>query len=197
MKKILASFMISKDKRIELYFSDIKYKRNYFYEPTKKLHRFDEVMVTYYYHNNRINLYRDTLDGAFLSLVGNLEKVKQGRFEKPLSIDVGKMVYALNESDKENANELYKDINFNNFWLWSTPAAEGAESFMYTYKGTLYLEIGLLYPWLYHEPDPSDPNYVLYQDFIKNYKPIAVEKISNETAMQWLNQCNALLKQIA
>ena len=48
MKQIIAQFEIEKDKVIEFYIQDTINKVNYFYEPTTKLHKFDEVIGMYY-----------------------------------------------------------------------------------------------------------------------------------------------------
>jgi len=57
----------------------------------------------------------------------------------------------------------------------------------------LYLEISSSYPWLFLDPEPSD-NYYSFDDYVANYKPIAVHEISRETAEQWIKQSEALLQ---
>jgi hypothetical protein len=194
MKKILTTFTITKHKKIELFFPDIANKINYFYNPTKNLHKFDEIMISLQDNNISLKLYKNTLDGALLSLHGQLKRSRTKLIDLPSTIEVGQMVYALNESDKENPDDEYKNVNFSNFWVWSSN--KGPQTFMYTSNGDLYLEIGQIYPWLYSDPEPNDPHYISYENFIKNYKPILVHEISPETVDQWLEQCNALLKEI-
>jgi hypothetical protein len=193
MKQILARFIFSEQKYIEIYFPDSSNKINYFYKPTEKLHKFDEVMITYFDKEKEILLHKDTLDIALLSVIGQINKSFE-ELDLPPEIQMGQMVYALNESKKEYATEtvgIYKNIDFSNYWVWST--AGGAQTFIYTFEGSLYLEIGKIYQWQY---DDNDIDLLFYQEFMKNYKPIAVEKISKKTAQQWLEQCTALLKQI-
>jgi hypothetical protein len=194
MKQILTRFILSEQKYIEIYFPEIENKFNYYYRPTEKLHKFDEVSIAFYYDENKILLYRNILEDGVLRISDRLLEADQELIDLPTEIQVGQMVYALNESKKEYATEavgIYRNIDFSNYWVWST--AGGPQTFMYTFEGSLYLEIGLTYQWQY---DDNDIDLLFYQEFMKNYKPIAVEKISKETAQQWLEQCNRLMKQI-
>jgi hypothetical protein len=197
MKQILTQFILSEQKYIEIYFPEIENKFNYYYQPTEKLHKFDEVSITFYYDENEILLYRNILEDGMLRISDRLLEADQELIELPTEIQVGQMVYALNESGKDENSNCFKTVEFHKFWVWSVAdIMHGAETFMYTRNGQLYLEIGKIYPWLYDEPDLSDSNFMSYDEFMKNYKPIAVEKISKKTAQQWLEQCNRLIKQI-
>jgi hypothetical protein len=67
---------------------------------------------------------------------------------------------------------------------------------MYTRKGTLYLEIGPLYPWLFADPEPTNPDYITYEEFIKDYKPLAILIITPAMQTEWKKQCIKFLESI-
>ncbi|MGB8467874.1 MAG: hypothetical protein WCE21_02630 [Candidatus Babeliales bacterium] len=191
MKKIITTFSIAPNKYIEIYFPDFENKFNYYYQPTQELHAFDEVMALYRSNTIAINIYKDAFGPALLNLFNVLTKAYDNLIRLPIDIDLGKMTYAFNESIQ---HAIYRDIDFNNFLLWSTPV--GPETFMYTHNTILYLEIGDSYPWLFKNPEYENATYITYEKYMSTYKPIAVEIISPATAMQWLQQCEIILKQI-
>ncbi|MBI2774575.1 hypothetical protein HYX58_01070 [Candidatus Dependentiae bacterium] len=196
MKKVLLNFEISKENRIEVFFSDEINKFNYFYEPSEKLHVFDEVNIALYMQNKQIILAEDPLRDGVESLYNQLIRAKQGLISLPKGINIGTLSYHINEStylsEQVGGKRL---INSMNFSVWSLPAGK-AQTYMYTSQNKLYLEIGVFYRWHYIERTDADIDYIPYEDFIKNYKPILVDEVTNEMASNWMQQCESLLKQL-
>ncbi|HEX2977744.1 MAG TPA: hypothetical protein VHO47_01350 [Candidatus Babeliales bacterium] len=193
MKQVLITLEIDENKFIEIYFPDMENKFNYYYEPTERFHRFDEITIDYR-NGGSINLYHDVLDDGPNALYLTLQSVQQKTCELPCWIEIGDLVRCLNESHEDGAEQKYKDIDFSNFWLWST--AGGAQSFVYTRNGKIYLEIGYIYKWHSRERKDSDTDFISYEEFAKNYKPILIQEITDETAQEWSAQCETWLKEV-
>ncbi|MBI2774572.1 hypothetical protein HYX58_01055 [Candidatus Dependentiae bacterium] len=194
MKKVISIFKISEDSFIELYFPDLRNKQNFYCAPTSALHKFDEVTAQLNINHKTILLQEGELRDMIWVLYRKLQRAQQKTCELPNWIEIGDFVRCLNESDKDDAEQRYKDIDFSNFWLWSM--ASGAQSFVYTRNGKIYLEVGYIYKWHSRERKDSDTDYIPYEEFIKNYKPILVQEITPEMAQEWSAQCESLIKQI-
>jgi hypothetical protein len=55
-----------------------------------------------------------------------------------------------------------------------------------------------VYPWHFYELDDAQQqkNYIPYEEWIKNYKPLLIRTIPKDVAEQWLNQAQEILKKI-
>lgn len=62
-------------------------------------------------------------------------------------------------------------------------------------NGTIIFEVTPCYPYLFCDP-AEEPDYVSYDQWIKDYKPYLVKTISTEVAQQWLEQANSIVEQI-
>jgi len=79
-----------------------------------------------------------------------------------------------------------------NFIVWSTPSYIGIETFIYNVRDKIYIEISPLYKWHDGYPEDEDENkdeYVPFDDFLNNYKPIDIVSIDRSVAERWLDFC--------
>lgn len=59
--------------------------------------------------------------------------------------------------------------------------------------GSIIFEVTPFYPYMYCEPE-EEPNYIPYEEWIKTYKPYFITTLSRETAEQWLEQAERIIK---
>ncbi|MCX5922876.1 MAG: hypothetical protein NTX86_06145 [Candidatus Dependentiae bacterium] len=83
-----------------------------------------------------------------------------------------------------------------NFWvgehnlLWEK---RGLSTWLYNRDNDIVLEIAPVYKWHYIEPKKSDTDYITYDEWIKNYKPLKIIKIDKRVAEEWLKKTEELL----
>ena len=71
-----------------------------------------------------------------------------------------------------------------NVWIYNTP------------DGEIMLEVSGSHYWHLREPDPNDPRYISYEEYMKDYKVIALIPLPHHTARQWLAQTKFLLDRV-
>jgi hypothetical protein len=181
-------FVLDKEKRISITVPDVASKFNYYYEPTEKLHQFDEATVTFISKAKSKEIYEDMIDEILFRFYGTLNRVLYNKIVTPSMVKPGNMGYLLNTlPDEEWDDEL------SIFWVWSSP--KDIQTFIYKINDIIYLEIAPTYPWHYIEPKPGD-NYIPFEEFMKSYKPYAVEVIPQPIALEWMNKCEEIIKLI-
>jgi hypothetical protein len=52
----------------------------------------------------------------------------------------------------------------------------------------IVLEVTPFYKWSLDEPEIDDPDFITYDEFMKNYKPLIHRVIPHQIAVQWLEQ---------
>lgn len=78
--------------------------------------------------------------------------------------------------------------------LWESNAH--FDSWIYNASdGSIIFEVTQLYPYLLSEPE--EPNHIPYEEWIKTYKPYFITTLSRETAEQWLEQAERIIKIIS
>jgi hypothetical protein len=185
-------FSISNGKSFFILVPPDHLKATWYTKPSKKLNKFDEIFFVYETEIICIFLANDeelhiVLDILITALKKCLNDTKELELQKPAQCgNLG--IYFNNNAMKDDHR-----YDFSRYWLFST---KEIQTWIYTLNNEIYIEISNSWRWLYLEPDLSDPNFISYDEFMKNYKPIAVEKISEETAQKWLEQCNRLMKKI-
>ncbi len=78
-----------------------------------------------------------------------------------------------------------------NYQIWSTynTAKPMLDVWLYNnHAGEIIFEITPTYKWSFFPDDPSDPDFITYDEFMKNYQPILQRIIPHEVATQWLDQ---------
>lgn len=184
---VVQEFKINQDDSIKILIPDIEDKYNYYYEPTEKLHVFDQLAVVFQHKDNSIELAKDTMDSIFVTFEFALEKVLSGNNNLPEKYNAGDIGRIYN-IDIETENENYFDSA--EFSLWGN---KDNSVWLYRKNNTIYLEISPKYPWLYWDPEEPTPT-LSFQDFMKSYKPIALFEIDNNTIRTWLQQCSNIME---
>jgi hypothetical protein len=79
------------------------------------------------------------------------------------------------------------------YHLW---AGKNLMSWMYNDdEGNIIFEVTPIYPYMYEDAE-KEPSYVPYKEWIKDYKPLLIRKISKEVAQKWLKDANTIVEQI-
>jgi len=88
----------------------------------------------------------------------------------------------------EKNNEFYWPGNDCCLWAYDVT------SWIYNKPdGSIVFEVTPRYPYMYYEPE-EEPDYIPYEEWIKTYKPYFVTTLSKETAQQWLEQAEHIIK---
>ncbi len=69
------------------------------------------------------------------------------------------------------------------------------ETWLYNQNNKIYLEIISLYEWNYRDPEEGEI-FTSFDEWIKNYKPLAIIEIDKATAQQWFDQAGKLMQEI-
>lgn len=183
------NFIIDNNSKIVFIIPDLPQKCNYYYEPTVKLHKFDEVTVEYKNVNgDSIELSKDILNeiaGVFNNV---LKKLISNKKQLLSGIKKGSLGYVLNHVINEK-----QDDDLSLFWVWSS--REHTATLMYSVEEKIYMEIVPLYPWTFIEPS-NEENYISFEEFMKNYKPYVFEVVDKSIAIKWQEQCEGILKMV-
>lgn len=183
---IVQKFKIDIFNSIKILIPNFKDKFNYYYQPTKKLHMFDEVTVVFEEKGKQINLIVDNVNIILHKFKEGLECTLNNQILLPDNIKIGELGKYFNIYTD---NEEFNKINYSLFWLWS---GIDVQTWLYNKNNKIYLEISPTYPWLFSD-ETEEEGYITFDEFMKTYKPITVEEINHATARQWLDQCNDIL----
>lgn len=159
-------------------------------------------LTIYLVHNKRYLLFaNDICLEAFRSLHYTLEAALANKLTLHNSItqDIGYVWNEyLHEDDLDNKKNrfFYKESSSGEkFWIghdylvWDS---KEYDTWIYTKNNTIYFEVTPCYRWHFADPEEGD-NYVPFATFLKNYKPLLVTELSQETAQQWFNQTKEAL----
>ena len=69
------------------------------------------------------------------------------------------------------------------------------DTWLYNQNDKIYLEITPIYTWLFRKPKKGD-GFIPFDQWIKDYKPLALIEIDKATAQQWLDQAGQLMQEI-
>lgn len=182
----ITRFTIDNNTYFEVLVPEFPGKDNYYYQPTEKLHIYDIITIIYCTNDTRIKLFEDAAGLSIEMIQHSLMSCLENKpiITEPIKIGTLSLLFSI-DTEKEDS-----EFDFGPFRLWSSPS--GIQTWLYTRDNKIYLEISSTYPWLFSDPEPLD-NYYSLDEYIKNYKPMAVHEISRETAQEWLEQCNSIL----
>jgi hypothetical protein len=183
---LIKEFKINQYSSIKILIPDLKDKFNYYYEPIKKLHMFDEVTAVFEKETQQTSLIIDNVNIVIHNFKEALEYALDNKIVLPDFIKAGELGFYYNI---DIYNEKTESVDYSYFWLWSI---RGTQTWLYNQNNKIYLEIGPSYPWLFVEPKKSD-NYITFDEFMKTYKPIIIEEIDSAIVQKWLEQCNEIL----
>lgn len=171
--------------------------------PIEEVLPFDEVIIKFSYEYSFI-LTEDCFEYLMNSFKGALNKSLKNQLQLPSFIDedIGLLWNKELNNTKEWSMSIKDQHIFNNteslgeYILFSTPGNTDPSLATWIYNnknGDIVLEITPQYTG--HFDDPKDgENFITYDEFIKNYKPLFITIISPSTAKKWIQQINALLK---
>ena len=55
-------------------------------------------------------------------------------------------------------------------------------------QGNIIFEVTPLYRWSFFPDEPEDPDFITYEEFMQNYKPLLTRVIPRNVAITWLEQ---------
>jgi hypothetical protein len=84
------------------------------------------------------------------------------------------------------------EINCGLYNLWSSNLK--IETWMYTKKGIIYLEISSTYPLFYTEDFIE--NDAVFENYLAHYKPLLFVEVSRNQAEEWLKECEKIIRHI-
>jgi len=196
--KILEKFIINENVWIEVVIPSDDKKINYFYEPTAKLHQFDEASAILRNNKKKLLLYKNTVDEIFFKLRYFLNKVIKKEFIITDEQFIGKIdvYYNIDKyrqwKNDEGGETLSPDaLEYLDYFLYSS---DESQTWLYSDGKVIYMEVGYSVPCLFSsDMDYSDKDFEL---FLKNYKNLFFEHISFDTALEWIALCTKMLNKI-
>lgn len=145
---------------------------------------------------DRIVLFDDFLIVGLRELQGSLEEILKGNLILHSSItrDIG---YLWNEYLHDVELPCETDSEGYAFWVgqkylvWNAIRSHAA-TWLYEKDGKFWLEVTPGYPWHFSDPEEGE-EFISYEEFMKNYKPIALFEVSRETLEEWLKKVNEFI----
>ena len=176
------------DKNSLMFFipSDLEDKLNHLFYPTEQINLFDVITIVLKTNDMAFELAEESIDFT----IGTLYRTLKNIHELPTLYKIGDIARIYN-LDVYNEKEDF----FNNSWivLWSN---QHTITHLYSQNGKVYMDISPMYPWLYEKPDDDVEDFFPFEDYIRDYKPIQIYELSQETIDQWRAQCSHFLKRV-
>ena len=164
-----------------------------------------DITVTFEFKNKQtLKIGRDIAGEIFRSLILHLEKAIDNKLQlhESLTQNLG---YLYNEyfDDRPASMIVPTEDGPDTHWviydykLWFAYDKENYNVNTWLYndiKGDIVLEVSKNYPWFYiQEGDIERPDFIYYEDFIKDYKPLLRSVISRDVAILWLQDAKKWL----
>lgn len=162
-------------------------------EPLNEIHCCTEAPIYLIHGDKRIVLSKDSIRENMQVLSNVLKRALNDelRLHESIKKDIG---YLLNEEFQGNAGLTYKKLEGRDHWvgfihlIWSYHIA----TWIYNdEEGKIIIEFTPVY-----EGHFKDDHSINYAEWLKDYKPYLITKISKETAEEWLIQADSILEQI-
>jgi len=194
VKKYEAIFLINFTEKIIIPFEDALIKIDYCYEVPILLDMGLQKLILanvfiYYAMQKFSDVLKRVLKNELL-------------FHESITKDIGYFYNEYSCNEPLHDREKFVEVNANgrSFWvgyeyyLWSSCLRDSScATWIYNdVDGDIVFEVTPLYVAC----DPQEQNYVSYEEWIKNYKPFLIKKISKEVVQQWLDQANFIVEQI-
>lgn len=157
-------------------------KFNYYFEATSALHIYDRVKVVLHTNNRRLILAHDMMDNVYDFMICTFKYILNRDNNLPSDMMIGYVGY---QYMCDTMAERKHACKYTEYMLFSV---EKYVTFLYRVKNNYYLEINYSYPWLYRDPEPGE-NYILFKDFVKDYKPLFLYEVSEDVIQEWLMKC--------
>jgi hypothetical protein len=147
-------------------------------------------------------LVNTNINSAILVFYVLLKKAVKNKLKLHKSIiqDIG---FLYNEESEGKEGFFYTKLENRDYWignrsnLWSPVVIYGnLQTWIYNNEaGDIIFEITPVYPYHYCDPE-EEPNFIPYEEWMKDYKPFLIRTIPKDVAQRWLEQTKLLLKQI-
>ncbi len=164
--------------------------------PQENLEGCERVSILFYYNEDVYVVYQlHSIGMAIEAFSTLLKKALSKELDLPeiITKDIG---YLWNEDLHRTSllasagrNNEIKDWVGLAYLLWSP---KGTSTWIYNKNEEIFLEITSTYRW--HFSDSTDgEDFITYEEFLKNYQPHLIVKLSNEIALEWLSKTEELL----
>ena len=102
-----------------------------------------------------------------------------------------------NPTDPFINNDNNEDWNGYDYHLWSARnKLVSLDTWIYNAPDrSIIFEVTPVYPYLFSEPE-EEPDYISYEEWIKTYKPYFIATLSRETAQQWIEQAEEIIRMV-
>lgn len=152
----------------------------------------EDTSIAFDYLNNKYVLYNDVIIDALDSLKNLSEKILKNELiiHDSINLDIG---FLQNEYDdflwKKNLSKKrkYDFFEIHGNWIGSNYMLfDGRDIFTWLYQknNLIYLEVTPYYKWHSRDPDKGE-EFIPYEEWIKNYNPIAIVEIDKKTIQRW------------
>lgn len=167
------------------------------------IHLCDEVEIEFHEDKKVYKLYLDCIQEALMSLKNLLHKAIGGELHLHTSITKN-LGYLWNEECQGDNPNLFCETSLGwprwvglDYHLWSTPGNFDPilTTWIYNKEDKIVLEITPSYPWHFRDPKEGE-NFITYDVFMNDYKPLLVREIDKGVARDWLSKCLELLQMI-
>jgi len=156
--------------------------------------------ILLFFNKQKIMLSNTTIYHDMLYLVNLLKKAlnQELLLHSSITEDIG---YLYNEHFCNNVT-LYEDILPSGqidwvgylYNLWESTTA--CDSWIYNIAdGSIIFEATPHYPYMFCEPE-EEPHYIPYEEWIKTYKPYFITTLSKETAQEWIQQAQQIIRMV-
>lgn len=153
--------------------------------------------------NEHFAIGRETAGDFFIPLIGNFKKTINNKLKLHESI-----IQNLGFMENEYCHDLpHEKIKFfmvpmitgqgtywigSNYGVWNF-SDKNVNPYINTWlyndsEGNIIFEVTPLYKWSFLPDDLQDPNFVTYEEFMKDYKPLIHRVIPKKVAIKWLKQ---------
>lgn len=167
--------------------------------------KFDDIIIFFHYKKKKyLALKYECLFSGINDLKGLLELALDNKLQlhKSINSDIG---YLWNEYLQGNKDDLFFKMNDDgtkewigkDYLLWCP--SQGENTWIFNKDNRIFLEVTPGYKWHFsdiEEAKKNEKDYITYDEFIKNYKAIAIVEIDKEVARKLLIQLDDFLKHI-
>ncbi len=103
--------------------------------------------------------------------------------------------YIWNKICNSLANDKISDDIISIYHLWSTTSNIGKDTWLYNIGDKIYMEISDTYKWHFSIPE-SYADYITFEEFIVNYKPINIIQLERKDANKLIRFCQEILTKL-
>ena len=183
---------------LRLAINDSCYLTLAFFGKVKDIYLFDEVTIAYHQNRKKYILYTKNFWIAFLDTFAYLmPRVlnNQWQLHPSINFDIG-FLWSEYSENRNKYNFVEAPLENSTYWVGLDNlflVSQQYGTWLYNKNNDIYLEITPCYKWHHIKPKKNE-NYITYNQFIKNYQPIAVIQLDRKIAQKWLKTINRLDK---